>query len=188
MKKAKNEKTVKQDVLKSNLVKKLTLEVLNEKHNALARYIGIPCVLEANEIIKGAVFANGEINDIKNFASYRVDLGPFKGQFDKVRFQAASNGKKVVFAMLLADDDSLEFIAEAKEAGKGTVVMPLSPNSKTLYATMPAKNGKPVWKNPTVELLPNGGIITNFNEALNALLDRIQAIEERLEKKPQAKA
>lgn len=188
MKKAKNEKTVKEDVLKSNLVKKVTLEVLNEKHNALARYIGIPCVLEANEIIKGAVFANGSINDTKNFACYRVDLGPFKGQFDKVRFQAASNGKKVAFAMLVADDDSLEFVAEAKKAGEGTVIMPLSPNSKTLYATMPAKNGKPVWKNPAVELLPNGGIITNFNEALNALLDRIQAIEERLEKNPQARA
>lgn len=61
--------------------------------------------------------------------------------------------------------------------------MPLAPNSKPLYATMSAKNGKPAWKNPIIELLPDGGIIANFNETLNTLLDRIETLEQRLENK-----
>ena len=167
--------------VESNLVKKLTLEILNQRHNALARYIGIPCVVEANEILKGAVMANGSINDAKNFASYRVDLSPFKGEFNKVRFRAASNGKDIAFAMIVANDDSFEFIAEGGDAGEGEVVLPLTPKSKTLYVTMPAKNGKPVWKNPKVELLTNGGIISEVSVALNSLLGRIQDLEARFE-------
>lgn len=33
-----------QSAIKSILVKKLTVEVLSERYNALARYLGIPCV------------------------------------------------------------------------------------------------------------------------------------------------
>ena len=167
--------------VESNLVKKVTLEILNKRHNALARYIGIPCVVEADKILKGAVMASGSINDAKNFASYRVDLTPFKDEFNKVRFRAASNGKDVAFAMVVSNDDSLEFIAEAGDAGEGEVVLPLTPKSKTLYVTMPAKNGKPLWKNPKVELLTGGGIISEVNAALNSLLGRIQDLEERFE-------
>ncbi len=165
----------------SNLVKKVTLEVLNKKHNALARYIGIPCVVEASEVKKGAVMADGGVNDVKNFACYRVDLKPFKGEFDKIRFRAASNGKDIAFAMLLDNNDSLEYVAKSDEPGECCIVMPLTANSKTLYATMPAKNGKPAWKNPTVELLTKGGVIANVNNALSSLLERIQALEERIE-------
>ena len=182
MKNKKNENGVNKSAVKSNLVKKLTLEVLNERHNALARYIGIPCVVEASEILNGAVMVNGSVVPSKEFACYRVDLGCFKGDFDQVRFRATSNGKDVAFAMLLGGDETLDYIAASKEAATKTIVIPLTPDSKTLFVTMPAKNGKPKWKNPKVELLcKGGGIIAQVNDALNTLFEKIQDLERRFE-------
>lgn len=181
MKNKKNENGVNKSAVKSNLVKKLTLEVLNERHNALARYIGIPCVVEASEILNGAVMVNGSVVPSKEFACYRVDLGCFKGDFDQVRFRATSNGKDVAFAMLLGGDETLDYIAASKEAVTKTITIPLTPKSTTLFVTMPAKNGKPKWKNPKVELLSKGGILSQVNDALNTLLGKIQALEKRVE-------
>ena len=181
MKNKKNEKEVNKSVKQGNLVKKLTLEVLSERHNALARYIGIPCVVEASEILNGAVMVNGSVVPSKEFACYRVDLGCFKGDFDQVRFRATSNGKDVAFAMLLGGDETLDYIAASKEAVTKTITIPLTPKSTTLFVTMPAKNGKPKWKNPKVELLSKGGILSQVNDALNTLLGKIQALEKRVE-------
>ena len=182
MKNKKNEKEVNKSVKQGNLVKKLTLEVLNERHNALARYIGIPCVVEASEILNGAVMVNGSVVPSKEFACYKVDLGCFKGDFDQVRFRATSNGKDVAFAMLLGGDETLDYIAASKEAVTKTITIPLTPKSTTLFVTMPAKNGKPKWKNPKVELLcKGGGIIAQVNDALNTLFEKIQDLERRFE-------
>ena len=181
MKNKKNENGVNKSAVKSNLVKKLTLEVLNERHNALARYIGIPCVVEASEILNGAVMLNGSVVPSKEFACYREDLGCFKGDFDQVRFRATSNGKDVAFAMLLGGDETLDYIAASKEAVTKTITIPLTPKSTTLFVTMPAKNCKPKWKNPKVELLSKGGILSQVNDALNTLLGKIQALEKRVE-------
>ena len=182
MKNKKEKNGVKKSAVKSNLVKKLTLEVLNERHNALARYIGIPCVVEASEILNGAVMVNGSVVPSKEFACYRVDLGCFKGDFDQVRFRATSNGKDVAFAMLLGGDETLDYIAASKEAVTKTITIPLTPKSTTLFVTMPAKNGKPKWKNPKVELLcKGGGIIAQVNDALNTLFEKIQDLERRFE-------
>ena len=166
------------------LVQKVTLEILSERHNALARYIGIPCIVEAAKVLKGAVMTDGCVLRSKEYACYRVDLEPFKGEFDKVRFRAVTNGRNVAFAMLVDDDGNAELIARNDKPAEGTVIMPLTAKSKTLFATMPVKNGKPAWKNPTVELLSNGGVIAEVNEALNTLLGKIEALEERLEACP----
>ena len=183
MKNKKEKNGVKKSAVKSNLVKKLTLEVLNERHNALARYIGIPCVVEASEVFDGAaVMVNGSVVPSKEFACYRVDLEHFKGDFDQVRFRATSNGKDVAFAMLLGGDETLDYIAASKEAVTKTITIPLTPNSTALYVTMPATHGRPKWKTPKVELLcKGGGIIAQVNEALNTLLEKIQDLERRFE-------
>ena len=181
MKKNKKDNSVNNDVQPSNLVKKVTLEVLNKRHNALARYLGIPCAVPATEVLNAAVMADATVMHSKEYACYRVDLSPFKGEFDRVRFRATADGEDVAFGMLVDNEGNLESIAKADEPGKATIVMPLSVKSKTLFATMPLKNGKPAWKNVTVELLSNGGVILNVNDALNSLLGRIQALEARLE-------
>lgn len=181
MKNKKNERGVNNGVVKSNLVKKITLEVLNEKHNALARYIGIPCVIEPTDVFNGAVMADASVVQSNEYACYRVDLKPFKGQFDKIRFRATTDGKDVVFGMLIDNDGNLESMAKADEPGEATILMPLSAKSKMLFATIPLKNGKPAWKNITIELLTKGGILAEVNDALNTLLGKIQALEKRVE-------
>ena len=75
----------------------------------------------------------------------------------------------------------MESIAKADKPGEATINMPLSAKSKTLFATMPFKNGKPAWENVTVELLTNNGVIANVNEALCTLLGRIQELEQRIQ-------
>lgn len=169
------------DVQESNLVNKVTLEILNKRHNALARYLGIPCTVPATEVLNGAVMANGAVMHSNDYACYRVDLAPFKGEFDRIRFRATANGDDVVFGMLVDKDGNLESIAKADKPGEATINIPLSTKSKTLFATMPLKKGKPAWKNVTVELLTNGGVIANVNDALNTMLGRIKALEARFQ-------
>ena len=181
MKKKKEANPSNNDVQESNLVNKVTLEILNKRHNALARYLGIPCTVPATVVLNGAVMANGAVMHSNDYACYRVDLAPFKGEFDRIRFRATANGDDVVFGMLVDKDGNLESIAKADKPGEATINMPLSTKSKTLFATMPLKKGKPAWKNVTVELLTNGGVIANVNDALNAMLGRIKALEARFQ-------
>ena len=181
MKKKKEANPSNNDVQESNLVNKVTLEILNKRHNALARYLGIPCTVPATEVLNGAVMANGAVMHSNDYACYRVDLAPFKGEFDRIRFRATANGDDVVFGMLVDKDGNLESIAKADKPGEATINIPLSTKSKTLFATMPLKKGKPAWKNVTVELLTNGGVIANVNDALNTMLGRINALEARFQ-------
>ena len=181
MKNTRKAKTEEKEAKKSNLVKKMTLEVLNERHNALARYMGIPCVVEATELLNGAVMSDGSVGCSKDFACYRVDLKPFKGDFSRIRFRAASNGKDVVLGHLVDKNGNIEAVATTDKSGIAQVTLPLSNVSNTLFATMPAKNGKPKWKNITVELLCDGGVIGEVNTALNTLLGMIRKLEKRVE-------
>lgn len=180
MKKNKKTKPSNKDVQESNLVKKVTLEILNKRHNALARYLGIPCTVPATEVFYGAVMADATVMYSKEYVCYRVDLAPFKGEFDRIRFRAIADGEEIAFGMLVDKDGDLESIAKADKPGEATINMPLSAKSKTLFATMPLKKGKPAWDNVTVELLSNNGVIANINDALCTLLGRIQALEQRI--------
>ena len=110
MKKECNLNSAKCSGVKSNLVDKLSLEVLSERHNALARYIGIPCVVEADSVFKGAAMADGTIGQPKGYACYRVDLGHFKGDFSRVRFRAVGDGKNVAFGFLVDKDGKVEYV------------------------------------------------------------------------------
>ena len=181
MKKNKKANQANKDVQESNLVSKVTLEILNKRHNALARYLGIPCTVPATEVFNGAVMADATVMHSKEYACYRVDLAPFKGEFNSIRFRATADGKDVVFGMLVDKRGDLESIAQADKPGEATINIPLSAESKTLFATMPLKNGKPAWENITVELLTNNGVIANVNEALCTLLGRIQDLEQRIQ-------
>ena len=163
------------------LVKKVTLEILQKRHNALARYLGIPCTVSAAEVFNGAVMADATVVHSKEYACYRVDLAPFKGDFDRVRFRATADGENVVYGILVDKDGDLECIAKADKSGEATINMPLSTKSKMLFATMPLKKGKPAWDNVTVELLASSGVISNVNDALNSLLGRIQDLEQRFQ-------
>lgn len=164
----------------TTLVKKVTLETLNKRHNAIARYLGIPCVVQATDVFRGAVMADAGIVHSKEYACYRVDLTPFKGEFDRIRFRAVSDGRDIAFGMLVDKDGNLDYIAKADKPGEATINIPLSAGSKTLFATMPLKNGRPAWDDVTVELLTKGGMIADLCDTFSTIFDRIQALETSL--------
>lgn len=163
----------------TNVVNKVTLEILNDKHNALACYLGIPCVVEPSEIFNGAAKADGSIAHSKEYMCYRVDMKPFKGHFKKIRFRAASNGADIVFGFIKDKNGKVECVAGSDTADSGNIVLPLTKESGTLIATMPAKNGRPLWKNITAELLCDG-VISKVNDALNYLLDKLLELESKV--------
>ncbi len=163
----------------TNVVNKVTLEILNDKHNALACYLGIPCVIEPSEIFNGAAKADGSIAHSKEYMCYRVDMKPFKGHFKKIRFRAASNGADIVFGFIKDKNGKVECVAGSDTADSGNIVLPLTKESGTLIATMPAKNGRPLWKNITAELLCDG-VISKVNDALNYLLDKLLELESKV--------
>ena len=174
-----NSKTAAGSAAKSNLVKKLTLEVLNERHNALARCIGIPCVVEASAVLSGAPSAEGCLKKSKSFACYRVDLLPFKGNFSKVRFRAASNGGNVVFGYIVDNNGNVEGVAKSRTPNTATITLPITKKSKALYAAMPAHGGKPVWENVEVQLYCDG-LITEVADAIRTLRSQIIDLERRI--------
>ena len=163
----------------TNVVNKVTLEILNDKHNALACYLGIPCVIEPSEIFNGAAKADGSIAHSKEYMCYRVDMKPFKGHFKKIRFRAASNGADIVFGFIKDKNGKVECVAGSDTADSVNIVLPLTKESGTLIATMPAKNGRPLWKNITAELLCDG-VISKVNDALNYLLDKLLELESKV--------
>lgn len=166
---------------KSNLVKELTVEVVNERHNALARYIGIPCVVDADAVIEAcAPSTEGRMKETELYACYRVNLQPFKGDFNKVSFRAVTDGDDVAFGSIIDKNGNVECVAQAGEPATSTVSLPLTGNSKYLFAAMPAYKGKPQWKNVKVELY-NDGLITEIDGALKKLQARIYHLERRLE-------
>lgn len=163
---------------KSNLFKKVTVEVLNERHNALARYLGIPCVVEANEVLESVAVDGVCAGNGGEFVCCKVELRHFKGEFAKVRFSAAASSKDMVLGFTVDRKGKVECVAAAKGAGTALVTLPLTKESDVLYVSVPAKNGKPKFANFSVELLGEKGVINEVNDALNSLLERIVALEE----------
>ena len=179
MENKKNQKN-KVKIHNTNVVSRMTLEELGERHNALARYIGVPCIVEPTEIIDGAARYDGGILRCKDYMCCRIDLRPFKGHFKKIRFRAVSNGGGIVFGFIKDKDGKVECMAGGDEPGVGTVVLPLTAESAALFATVPAKNGRPLWKNISAELLCDG-IVAEVNDALNYLLGKVRELESRVD-------
>jgi hypothetical protein len=172
--------TKKSNSFKSNVVEKLSLEALAGKHDALARYLGVPCVVEAGAVFSGAVMPDGRVGDVRGYACYCVDLEPYSGEFNKVRFRAAAGGDNVAYGSLVDKDGNVDSVAECKGCGETVVVMPLNSRVKRLFATMPLKKGRPAWKNVKVELLRDGAV-KEIGDCFGYLHEKICSLEKRIE-------
>ncbi|MBR5892512.1 MAG: hypothetical protein IKZ37_02585 [Bacteroidaceae bacterium] len=170
----------KKKIHNTNVVSKVTLENLCERHNALARYIGVPCIVEPSEVINGAAKYDGSILPCKEYMCCRIDLRPFKGHFKSISFRAVSNGSDIVFGFIKSKDGKVESVAGSDISGSGTVVLPLSEESAALFATVPAKNGRPLWRDITAKLLCDG-MVVEVNDALNYLLGKVRELESKVD-------
>lgn len=91
----------------------------------------------------------------KDFGGYRVDLAPFRDSFCGIRFRGTGNGSAVVCGYIIDNDGYVESVARLSCDDSGYVVLPLTPRSYALYASVPTRYGKPVWDSITVEFIFN---------------------------------
>lgn len=164
----------------SNFKNKLTLEILAESHNALARYIGIPCVLDYPVITNTAAIPSEQGSVCEGFGGYRIPLASFKGDFSEIKFRGAGNNDNVVCGYIVDKEGNIETVAEVANDDDGSCVLPVTPNSRTLYASVPFQDGKPVWENIDVEL-QNQGLYSKFTDAILHILERIIQLEAEVE-------
>ena len=138
-----------------NIAEKATLAVLADSHNSLARNVGIPCELEITAITPYPAVTEEYGVHCKGFGGYRVPLESLAKGFYKVRFRGKGNGKKVVCGYIVNKQGYVESVATVCDKD-GFAILPLTPDSHALYASVPTRRGKPVWGRITVELMPHG--------------------------------
>lgn len=138
-----------------NIAEKATLAVLADSHNSLACNVGIPCELEITAITPYPAVTDEYGVHCKGFGGYRVPLEPLAKGFYKVMFRGKGNGKNVVCGYIVNKQGHVESVATVCDKD-GFAILPLTPNSHALYASVPTRRGKPVWGRITVELIPRG--------------------------------
>ena len=97
----------------------------------------------------------------KDFGGYRVELALFKESFCGIRFRAAGNGADVVCGYIVDKDGNVESVAQQPDDENGHTTLPLTPRSHALYASIPTKDGKPVWRSITVEFITRCSHLTH---------------------------
>ena len=152
------------------------IKELCKRHNALARYVGVPCCIEPEKITRYPAVLEEHGALCRGFGGYRVPLAAFKGHFNRVRFRGMGNGKHVVCGYVVDKDGYVESFARMPESDDGWAVLPLTPDSHALFASVPLKKGKPVWKDITVQLYGNS-MRTEIDSVFQILSERIAALE-----------
>ena len=89
----------------------------------------------------------------KDFGGYRVDLAPFRSSYCGIRFRGVGNGTDVMCGYIVDKDGCIESVARLPCDDSGHAILPLTPRSHALYASVPTKLGKPVWERITVEFI-----------------------------------
>lgn len=166
--------------VKSNVVEKLTLELLAERHNALARYIGVPCYIEPDAVTGFPAVPGKQGKKCDGYAGYSATLVPFAGDFDEVVFTAQGNGDDVVCGYVVDKDGKIESVAETPIVEGALVRLPLTPNSHKLYASIPVNDGKPLDDDITIKLF-SGGMINQYHHLMTEILSRVAKLEKDFE-------
>lgn len=154
-----------------------TLNELCRRHNALARYVGVPFVIEPKKITRYPAVLEEHGAICSGFGGYRIQLSPFRGGFCSVRFRGMGNGNDVVCGYVIDKDGYIESFARMPCSSDGWTELPLTSKSHALFASVPLRHGKPVWKNIAVELLCDS-MRTGIENVVTKLSDRITALEQ----------
>lgn len=129
-----------------------TIKRLLQRRNALARYVGRPCVLSPDRIRPYPAILHEYGMRSKGFGGYRIQLAPFNGIFKEVKFRGKGNGNDVVSGYIIDKQGGIESFALSPDTPDGYTTLPLTPNSLALYASVPMEGKRAVWENITVEL------------------------------------
>lgn len=159
----------------------VTIDDVCEKHNALARYVGIPFFVSPEKITRYPAVLEEYGVLCRGFGGYRIPLARFKGEFKEISFRGMGNGKQVVCGYVVDSDGYIESYVSMPADSDGWATLPLTPRSHALYASVPLRKGKPAWTDIKVELIYDS-MRTEIVNAFGKVLDRITAIEERMPK------
>ena len=96
------------------------------------------------------------------FGGYSIELSLYRGVFSEIRFRGCGNGKEAVCGYIVDKNGCIESIALEPGNDEGYALLPLTPDSHALFASVPMLDGKPVWESITVQLASGSAII---NEA-----------------------
>lgn len=95
------------------------------------------------------------------FGGYRIELSPYRGVFSEIRFRGCGNGKEAVCGYIVDKNGCIESIALEPDNDEGYALLPLTPDSHALFASVPMQGGKPVWESITVQFASGSAIIND---------------------------
>lgn len=174
------EQTTKQNLSSNdatnNAAEELTLELLALRHDALARYVGVPCYVDPDVVTNNPAIIDEQGIMCDGYAGYEVALPPFVGDFNEVVFSAASNGDNVVCGYIVDKDGKVEAVVKCNATDGAMVKLPLTSNSCKLYATMPNKDGKPASENIIIKFYADG-LHTDYQRMFTEILSRVIKLE-----------
>lgn len=160
----------------NNVAGEITLELLAQRHDALARYLGVPCYVEPDATTNNPAIIDEQGTMCDGYAGYEVALTPFVEDFNEVVFSAASNGDNVVCGYIVDKDGKVEAVAKFNATDGKMVKLPLTSNSCKLYATMPNEDGKPAFENIIIKFYADG-LHTDYQRAFTEILSRVMKLE-----------
>lgn len=117
--------------------------------------IGVPCILKPERITPYPAILREYGLRRKGYGGYRVQLAPFADQYSEVVFRGIGNGNSIVSGYVIDRQGNIESFAATPGSPDGYTVLPLTPNSYALFATVPLSGKQPVWSNITVKLIPH---------------------------------
>lgn len=137
------------------------LSEMSERITQLAFFVGLPCTvhLDGNLSLFPAR-KNGKRQTSNEAVSYIVDLRPYRRAFAEVRFKAIStfcDDDEIVRGIIIDESGNVECSSNNRMCTSNPWTrLPITKDSAYLVASVPLRDGKPVWIPENVELLPNG--------------------------------
>lgn len=168
----------KNQTIKTDSKENKMLKVLIERHNALARYVGVPYCIDPDVVASSPASFDKHGKLFADFPAYKVSLAPYVDDFNNVVFSASNNGKDTVCGYILDKDGNIESVAKAPVVDGAMLSLPLTPESHTLIASVPAIDGKPAPEDILIRL-NSFGLHTDFKRVMTEILSRVMELEDK---------
>lgn len=159
------------------------LAAIHNRIDRLAMFVGIPHVLPLDgNLALYPARKNGERKVSEYAVSYIVDLTPYRHLFSEVRFKAMTsfcNDREIVRGIIVDEQGNVECASDNRFGTSNPWTrLPISEKSSYLVASVPLKDGNPLWVPTSVEFLPKG-VAQEVAEITDSLYHNIIDIENR---------
>ncbi|MBO7272271.1 MAG: hypothetical protein J6U89_05290 [Bacteroidaceae bacterium] len=134
---------------------------LSERINMLAMFVGVPHAVQLDgNLTLYPARKNGKRKLSDEAVSYMVDLTPYRNIFSEVRFKAMNrftDDREIVRGIIIDEQGNVECSSSNHmNTSNLWTRLPITSNSAYLIASVPLKDGKPVWIPEHVEFMTKG--------------------------------